>query len=136
MATNSSYKDHCHEVRVYYEDTDAAGVVYHAGYLMFAERARTEMLRECGFEHARLLNDEGISFAVARLEIDYRKPAKLDDLLVVRTKMAQMQGASFSMEQIILRREDVVAELKIRIACIGKGGRAIRIPQGLRKLFV
>lgn len=136
MATNSRYKDHCHEVRVYYEDTDAAGVVYHAGYLMFAERARTEMLRDCGFEHARLFNEEGISFAVTRLEIDYRKAARLDDLLSVRTKMTDMGGASFSMGQTILRRDETVAELTLKIACIGKNGRAIRIPENLRKLFV
>lgn len=136
MAINPRYKEHCLDVRVYYENTDAAGVVYHAGYLLFAERGRTEMLRDCGFEHARLLNGEGISFAVTRLEIDYRRAARLDDLLTVKTKMVRMQGASFSMEQTIWRQDEVVATLLLKIACIGKGGRAIRMPEGLRKLFV
>ena len=136
MATNSRYKEHRLDVRVYYENTDAAGVVYHAGYLLFAERGRTEMLRDCGFEHARLLNGEGISFAVTRLEIDYRRAARLDDLLTVTTKMTRMQGASFSMEQAICRQGEALAELKLKIACIGRNGRAIRIPEALRKLFV
>ncbi len=135
MATKSGHKGHSLDLRVYYEDTDAAGVVYHANYLMFAERARTEMLRELGFEHAELLKTEGLAFAVARLEIDYRRAAKLDDALTVRSEIVEMQGASFDMRQEIFRKDEVLAELKLKIACIGKQGRAVRLPEGLRRVL-
>lgn len=135
MATNTGYKEHAYAVRVFYEDTDAAGVVYHAGYLRFAERGRTEMLRGLGFEHAKLLETQGIAFAVTRLEIDYLRPAKLDDLLTVRSRFEGIGGAVFSMRQEVLRGDEVLARLALDIACVGRNGRATRLPEGLRRVF-
>lgn len=135
MATNPAYKEHTYPIRVFYEDTDAAGVVYHAGYLRFAERGRTEMLRDMGFEHARLLETEGVAFAVTSLKIDYLRPARLDDLLAVRSRFEKASGASFSMLQEVQRGAEVLARLALDIACIGRNGRATRLPEGFRRLL-
>jgi acyl-CoA thioester hydrolase len=85
---------HHHPIRVYYEDTDAGGVVYYANYLRFAERARTEFMREAGADHAGMLRDTGLSFFVRRCEVDYLKPARLDDFLQVETQIINVGGAS------------------------------------------
>ena len=86
---------HVYPVRVYYEDTDAGGVVYHSNYLRFAERARTELLREAGIDHVTLMTENGLMFAVRRCEAEYVKPARLDDALEVRTRCFEATGASF-----------------------------------------
>ena len=90
-------------VRVYYEDTDAGGLVYHASYLRFAERARTEALRLTGTEQGRMLAETGLGFVVRRMEIDFRAPAVLDDVLEVVTRMSEIGGASLRAEQTIRR---------------------------------
>src|SRR4051812_48817224 len=97
-------------IRVYYEDTDAGGVVYHARYLAFAERGRTEMLRAAGYEHAPLLKEGGIAFAVVAININYKGPAKLDDLLTVKTQLAKVGGASMEMQQDIYREDQLITE--------------------------
>ncbi|CAM3760543.1 tol-pal system-associated acyl-CoA thioesterase [Xenorhabdus thuongxuanensis] len=94
-------------IRVYYEDTDASGVVYHARYLGFYERARTEMLRERGF-HQQPMLDEQVGFVVSRMTIDYRKPAKLDDQLVVESEVTNIRGASLTFIQRIVDCNGVV----------------------------
>ncbi|MBD2797955.1 tol-pal system-associated acyl-CoA thioesterase [Xenorhabdus sp. 18] len=94
-------------IRVYYEDTDASGVVYHARYLVFYERARTEMLREKGF-HQQPMLDEQVGFVVSRMTIDYRKPAKLDDELVVESEVTNIRGASLTFIQRIVDCNGVV----------------------------
>ncbi|MBD1226148.1 tol-pal system-associated acyl-CoA thioesterase [Xenorhabdus griffiniae] len=94
-------------IRVYYEDTDASGVVYHARYLGFYERARTEMLRERGF-HQQSMLDEQVGFVVSRMTIDYRKPAKLDDQLVVESEVTNIRGASLTFIQRIVDCNGVV----------------------------
>ncbi|PHM63530.1 tol-pal system-associated acyl-CoA thioesterase [Xenorhabdus ishibashii] len=94
-------------IRVYYEDTDASGVVYHARYLCFYERARTEMLRERGF-HQQPMLDEQAGFVVSRMTIDYRKPAKLDDQLVVESEVTNIRGASLTFIQRIVDCNGVV----------------------------
>jgi acyl-CoA thioester hydrolase len=127
--------DHVFPVRVYWEDTDASGIVYHASYLRFAERARTEMLREAGVEQWRMRETDGVSFAVARLEIDYRAPARLDDCLEVRSRIGEIGGASLTMEQDILRGAAGLAQLRLRLACVGRDGRPARLPVGLRAAF-
>lgn len=119
-------------IRVYYEDTDAGGLVYHAAYLRFAERARTELMRRCGGDHPSLLAEHGVVFAVRRCEIDYVKPARLDDLLDVHTIVTDIGGARFDMEQRVMRDGDIMVDLRVRLACINRAGRATRLPAALR----
>ncbi|MFA7431692.1 MAG: tol-pal system-associated acyl-CoA thioesterase [Rhodospirillaceae bacterium] len=119
-------------VRVYYEDTDAAGIVYYANYLKFAERARTESLRALGIEQGRLMADSGVAFAVRRALADYRKPARLDDLLEVRTRLTAVGGASLEMEQEIARDGAVLVALSFKLACMRTDGRPERIPEPVR----
>jgi acyl-CoA thioester hydrolase len=128
-------KAHVLPVRVYYEDTDAGGVVYHARYLGFAERARTEFLRSLGFDHGRLAEEEGILFAVAAVEIQFKAPARLDDLLEVRTRVVKLGGASMEMEQVVTRDDKVLSELKVTLVCIDQGFKAVRLPEEVRAVF-
>jgi acyl-CoA thioester hydrolase len=123
---------HCWPIRVYYEDTDAGGIVYYANYLKFAERARTEMMRELGASHSEMIEREASSFAVARCEVDYLKPARLDDLLEVRTRIVEVGGATLDALQVIRRDQDDVARLKVRLACLNRDGRPKRIPASVR----
>lgn len=123
---------HVFPVRVYYEDTDAGGVVYYANYLKFAERARTEMLRGAGAESSGLVKDEQIILAARRCQADYLKPARLDDLLEVHTRLIKIGGASIELEQDVKRGLDDVACMKIRLACVSAAGHPVRLPEGLR----
>ncbi len=122
-------------VRVYYEDTDAGGIVYHASYIRFAERGRTEMLRDAGFEHAQLFKEQGIAFAVVAMNINFRSPAKLDDLLVVKTSISRLGGASMDMQQDIYRGANLICEIKVTLVCIDNALKAVRLPQAVRDLF-
>ena len=122
---------HVHPVRVYYEDTDAFGVVYYANYLKYAERARTEMMRGLGYENSGLMAD-GLAFAVRHCTVDYIKPALLDDHLDVHTRMLEVGGATLRAEQIVRRNGDDLARMEIRLACIKRSGRPGRIPKDLR----
>ncbi|MFD2204106.1 tol-pal system-associated acyl-CoA thioesterase [Kiloniella antarctica] len=119
---------HHFPVRVYYEDTDNAKIVYHANYLKFAERARTEILRLLGLEQTELSQRFGLFFAVKDCFLKFVQPAYLDDLLEVRSRVIQMKGASFSFEQIILRGDETLVQCDIRIACVSEKGGAARIP--------
>jgi acyl-CoA thioester hydrolase len=105
-------------VRVYYEDTDAGGVVYHSNYLNFFERARTEMLRDLGFEQNELRAQLGIIFAVKNMQIDYLRPAKFDDLLAVSATISQTKKASLIFEQTIQRDEVTLCIANCKIACL------------------
>ena len=124
-------RGHQFQLRVYYEDTDAGGIVYYANYLKFAERARTEMMRELGFAHGDLHHGEGLAFVVRRCTIDYRYPARLDESLIVQTLIGKIRGASFDLEQRIYRRELVTAGLRVTLAMVDETGRAARIPKAL-----
>ena len=123
---------HSMELRVYYEDTDAAGIVYYANYLKFAERGRTEMMRELGFAHSGILADSGVVFTVRRLTADYRQPARLDDMLSVETRMMEIAGATLLLGQRICRDGAVLAAMDVLVACVGPAGRPRRVPPGLR----
>lgn len=120
---------HVHPLRVYYEDTDAAGVVYYANYLKFAERARTEMLRDFGIDPSALAAVEGVAFAVSRCEVDYLAPARLDDELTVRTRIVKIFAATIEAEQIISRGATECARLIVRLACVNRAGRPVRLPE-------
>jgi len=122
-------------IRIYYEDTDAGEIVYYANYLKFAERARTEFLRAFGIKQSVLLEKKRIAFAVRKAEADYRKPAKLDDLLEVHTRMTDLRGASLEMEQELKRGTETLVHVKVRIACIHLEGRPVAIPADIRATF-
>lgn len=109
---------HCWPVRVYYEDTDAGGVVFYANYLKFMERARTEWLRSLGVEQQKLAIETGIGFVVADLDMKYRAPARLDDELVVQTTVTQARRASLNFAQRVIRANEVLAEGQIRVGCV------------------
>ncbi len=120
---------HIYAIRVYYEDTDAGGVVYYANYLRFAERARTEFMREAGADHAGMLRETGLSFFVRRCEVDYLKPARLDDLLQVETQITTVGGASLEALQTVKRDGEDLARLKVKLACLNQAGRPARLPE-------
>ena len=123
---------HVFPVRIYYEDTDAGGVVYYANYLRFAERARTEMLRALGVEGARLADTDGVAFAVRHCAADFVRPARLDDLLEVRTRLLGVGGASLRAEQTVFRGAEPLVRLELKLACTGRSGRTARMPKDLR----
>lgn len=118
--------------RVYYEDTDASGIVYHVNYLKFAERARTDMLRHLGTAQQQLMEKDGLAFAVRNCEIEFLAPARLDDVVEVHTRLLEAGGASLRLVQTVKRDGDDLARLRLRIACIDRAGRASRLPAGLR----
>ena len=122
-------------MRVYYEDTDFSGVVYHASYLRFLERGRTDFLRLAGVDQSTLhAEGEGLIFAVRRMTIEFVKPARMDDVLVIETRTEEVRGASLVIAQKILRDGEVIVSADVRVAAIA-GGRPARIPDGLRRLF-
>ena len=105
-------------VRVYYEDTDSGGVVYHANYLKFMERARTEWLRQLGFEHNILKDEYNCLFAVHSMQLSFRRPARFNDALLVRSDVTQMSGASMQFEQSVLRDDELLCQASVRVACL------------------
>ncbi len=116
--------------RIYYEDTDAGGVVYHAKYLAFAERGRTEAMRSLGAPVSDLQADFGLGFFVRDLQIRYRNPVRLDDLVTVTTWLRKLSGARLRMRQSITARGAVAADLEVELACIRVADqRPARIPQ-------
>jgi len=116
-------------LRVYYEDTDAAGIVYYANYLRFIERGRTEFLRALGHDQYRLMA-EGVAFAVRSVQAEYLRPARLDDLLTVDTTIAELGRAQLVFAQRIRRGDELLLDAKIRIACIDPGrGKPIPMPR-------
>lgn len=119
-------------VRVYYEDTDLAGVVYYANYLKYFERGRTEALREGGVSQSALKAGSGVVFLVTRVEVDYRAPALFDDLLTIETETVEVGRASLVMAQRALRDGRTLAEARVRLAAVGPDGRATRLPEAVR----
>jgi acyl-CoA thioester hydrolase len=131
---------HLLPVRVYYEDTDFTGVVYHANYLRYFERGRSEFLRLTGISHTELRAlDPPMAFVVVRMQIDFRKAARIDDALIVRTEYDRIERARLHVRQILTRGLDVIAEAVEEIACIDLDGRPRRPPaalmEGLRAWF-
>lgn len=120
---------HVFPVRVYYEDTDMAGIVYYANYLKYIERGRTEWLRAQGVDQSVMKAETGYVFAVRRVEADYLRPARMDDLLEVRTTLIALGRARIDLSQNITRAGEVLFEGRVTIVCIGPNGRASRIPE-------
>jgi acyl-CoA thioester hydrolase len=132
MADATEGSDHVWPIRVYYEDTDAGGVVYYANYLKFAERARTEMLRTAGFDHVAMAAEHGVQIVVRSAAIEFIAPARLDDALEVRSRIAIMGGASFTIRQEVFRAGTLLAAADIRLACVDSLLRPARLPPGLK----
>jgi acyl-CoA thioester hydrolase len=125
-------REHVLPIRVYYEDTDFTGLVYHANYLRFFERARSDFLRLAGVSHTALLTRaDPAAFAITRMEIDFRAPARVDDALAVRTTYDRVRGPRLSVSQRVLREDTLIAQAAVEAACIGLDGRARKPPKGL-----
>lgn len=122
-------------LRVYYEDTDAAGIVYYANYLKFIERARTEALLAAGFSQTALRERHGLVFAVKEVTISYVAPARLEDQLIVRTAVEMPRGARLEMAQDVWRGESLLARAEVKLACLGPTGRPARIPEELVRIL-
>lgn len=122
-------------VRVYFQDTDSGGVVYHANYVNFLERARTEWLRECcGYSNAGLMREFGVVFVVRSLRLDYLKPAILDDLLSVSAQLKDVRRSSVVLSQRVLRDEDVLVDAEVCLVCVTVDGfKPVSVPQHLRE---
>lgn len=124
---------HRFTVRVYYEDTDFSGVVYHANYLRYLERGRTEMLRDRGIGQAELFaggGAESFGFAVVGLEIAFRRSARMDDVLEVETEIVAIGGATLRLRQRLVRDDDLLVDATVRIATLSRG-RAARLPPAI-----
>jgi acyl-CoA thioester hydrolase len=124
--------EHRFPVRVYYEDTDAGGIVYYANYLKFAERARTEFLRSLGSEHHAMKEHHGVEFVVRSMEADYILPARLDDELTVCSCLITLGGASMTARQIVKRDDEDLVNMSVQLACVSAGGKPARMPGALR----
>ncbi len=127
--------EHVLPLRVYYEDTDTTGAVYYANYLRFAERGRTEFLRALDVDHGRLLADDHVHFVVRSCLADYRRPARLDDQIEVRTRLSELRRASVRMEQNVTRAGEPLVRLDVHLACVRRDGRPARLPAHLREKF-
>ncbi|MGB0749183.1 MAG: tol-pal system-associated acyl-CoA thioesterase [Magnetospiraceae bacterium] len=128
-------KEHHFPVRVYYEDTDAAGIVFYANYLRYAERARSEFLRLIGFENSTVKAEHGVVFAVRRCEVDYLRPARLDDRLDMVTRIIKIGGASTVMSQDVFLDGQALVKIVIVLVCMTDEAGATRIPAPLREKF-
>lgn len=126
-------RSHRIEVRVYYEDTDFSGAVYHAAYLHFFERGRTEFLRAEGIHHSELAK-QGIAFAVRSMAIEFPQAAHIDDLLTVETVVAEVSGARLTLEQAIRRAGEAIASAKVVVVAV-KDGKAARLPKAVIAAF-
>lgn len=125
--------------RVYYEDTDAGGVVYYANFLKFAERARTDFLRESGFDHRRLMQEKNVFFVVKKAEVDYQNPGRLDDEIMVETVITKIGATSIEMSQNCFNQHGAkLADVKIVIVCVSNDGakiKSVRIPEEIVAFF-
>lgn len=121
-------------LRVYYEDTDLAGIVYYANYLRFIERARTEWVRVQGIDQTRLKKEEGLVFAVRHLEADYLAPARFDDDLAVRTRVKQMTGVRIVLNQDVMRGTDLLFSSQVTLVALTVDGQPTRLPANIRRI--
>ena len=118
-------------LRVYYEDTDLAGIVYYANYLKFIERGRSEWLRELGVDQVAMKDEAGLVFAVRRVEADYLRPARFDDLLQVVTGLQAASAARIVLDQAVRRGDETLFAARVTIACLDARGRPARLPPAL-----
>ena len=129
-------REHQLPVRIYYEDTDFTGVVYHANYLRYFERGRSDFFRLAGISHTALLAlTEPTAFTLVRIEIDYKRAARIDDALLVRTTYDAVQGARLMVSQRITRGDELIAQAQVQAVCIDMAGRAKRPPREMVELL-
>ena len=126
---------HRFPIRVYYEDTDMAGIVYYANYLKYIERARSAWVRDLGVDQNEMRERDGVVFAVRRVEADYLSSARFDDKLEVRTTTQAVTGARLIMEQQVVRGEEVLFAATVTVVCIGEGGTPARLPANIRLIL-
>ncbi|MDY6858530.1 MAG: tol-pal system-associated acyl-CoA thioesterase [Pseudomonadota bacterium] len=126
---------HRFSIRVYYEDTDLAGIVYYANYLKFIERGRSEWVRALGVDQVRLKEEQGLVFAVRRVEADYLSPARYDDMLVVETVPEAVTGARVVLAQRVMRGDDVLFAARVTLAMLAASGAPVRLPADIRRSF-
>ena len=126
---------HHHPIRVYYEDTDLAGIVYYANYLKFIERGRSEWVRARGVDQGQLKAETGIVFAVRKVDADYLRPARFDDLLTATTELRALGGARIDLWQTVMRGEETLFTAAVTLVCLGEDGRAARLPPEIRALL-
>jgi len=126
---------HSLPIRVYYEDTDLAGIVYYANYLKFIERGRSEWVRSLGIDQTALRDNQGIVFAVRRVEADYLRPALFDDLIEVTTNAESLTAARITLLQQVLRGTEVLFSARVTLVSLGPGNRPSRLPDDLRRIL-
>jgi acyl-CoA thioester hydrolase len=135
MKTTDSMLHHLLPIRVYYSDVDALGIVYHANYLDYMERARTESLRKLGFDLTSLRDNYKVQIAIRDIEIKFTNPARLDDLLIVSSEVGDVKRASFSYNQVIYRQEeggDIISTAEIKLVCVSLDLKPTILPEDLR----
>jgi acyl-CoA thioester hydrolase len=123
-----------YQVRVFYEDTDFSGYVYHANYLKYCERARSDYLRVIGVDQNAMFA-EGQAFVVRKMDCEFLRPAKFEDVLEVETRLVEMSGARFELAQLVRRGAEEIFSAKVTVAIIGPSGRPLRIPSELAQKF-
>lgn len=127
--------DHLFPIRVYYEDTDMAGIVYYANYLKYIERARSDWVRDLGVDQNAMRDREGVVFAVRKLAAEYHLPARFDDELEVRSRVVSASGARFVMEQSVYRQAMLLFQGDVTLVCLTAAGRPVRLPAIIRQIL-
>ena len=121
--------------KIYYEDTDAGGVVYYANYLKFLERARSEAIYSLGLSNKEILEKEGVIIIVKTCNIEYKKPAKFEDVIEIISNIKEVKNSSFKMHQVIKKKFDIISEADVVLVTVNKKGKPVRIPSILKKLI-
>ena len=121
--------------KIYYEDTDAGGVVYYANYLKFLERARSEAIYSLGISNTEILDKEGVIIIVKSCNIEYKKPAKFEDEIQVVSKISEVKKSSFKMLQVIKKKSDIISVAEVVLVTVNRKGKPVRIPSLLKKLI-
>tara|TARA_B100002052_G_scaffold209725_1_gene191813 strand:- start:213 stop:608 length:396 start_codon:yes stop_codon:yes gene_type:complete len=128
-------KEFKYVTKIYYEDTDAGGVVYYANYLKFLERARSEAIYSLGISNTEILDKEGVIIIVKSCNIEYKKPAKLEDEIEVVSKISEVKISSFKMLQVIKKKSEIISVAEVVLVTVNKKGKPVRIPSFLKKLI-
>ena len=128
-------KEFKYVTKIYYEDTDAGGVVYYANYLKFLERARSEAIYSLGISNTDILDKEGVIIIVKSCNIEYKKPAKFEDKIKVVSKILEVKNSSFKMLQVIKKKSDIISVAEVVLVTVNKKGKPVRIPSLLKKLI-
>ena len=128
-------KEFKYVTKIYYEDTDAGGVVYYANYLKFLERARSEAIYSLGLSNKEILEKEGVIIIVKTCNIEYKKPAKFEDEIEIISNITDVKNSSFKMHQVIKKKFDIISEADLVLVTVNKKGKPVRIPSILKKLI-